>query len=315
MKRLPSKRRGFTLVELMIAMVMGLIIALAAVGLARTATNTFFEQARISGVEANVRAASERLRSDLSRVAYMSTPNIHFDPKIARVPGTVGAPYRVTALADLQGIRITPATATEVNSTKNALSPHDVYVAGNLTTDDVYRGQFLATGVGCGGTGGAQIRLSGRSDAAVRRLFNGETDAATIVQMTQLAFMPGERMDPPQTGHEYAVQVMDMRGCFNYMTICGVGQTTELETVDLFLKGDNANSILTTQQLGGDTCGAQVMEEVAVAPVQRVRWFLASDLDTRRSDPATEGAGAGSEQKKINLNRQLLAADGATAIG
>jgi prepilin-type N-terminal cleavage/methylation domain-containing protein len=91
-RRSRARRRGFTLVELMISLVMGLIVALAAVGLARSATTTFYEQARISGVEANVRAASERLRNDLSRASYMSTPNIQWDPRLATIPGGIGAP-------------------------------------------------------------------------------------------------------------------------------------------------------------------------------------------------------------------------------
>ena len=315
MTRRSPKQRGFTLVELMISLVMGLIIALAAVGLARSATTTFYEQARVSGVEANVRAASERFRSDLSRIAYMSTPNIHFDPKLAKIPGAVGVPYRVAVLQDLQGLRITPAAATGVNSVRNNITPHDVFIAGNLTSDDVYRGQFMATGVGCGGASGAEIRLSGRADAAVRRLFNGETTASRIREMTQLVFMPGERMNPPQAGFEYVVQVMDMRGCFNYMTICSVEESAQLDSVLLRLKGDGARGILTPEDTAGDVCGARVMEEVAIAPVQRVRWYLDADTDTRRIDPATEGPTAQNEKKKINLHRQLLDADGVRPIG
>src|SRR6185437_577773 len=120
----------------------------------------------------------------------------------------------------------------------NNLSPQYVYIAGNLASDDLYRGQFMSTGTGCGGTGGAEIRLTGKADAAVRRMFNGETDAAKLKEMTELVFMPGERMTPVQTGFSYAVQVMDMRGCFNYMTICAVAQSTETDSVILQLSGD-----------------------------------------------------------------------------
>ena len=80
-------RRGFTLSELMISLVMGLIVSLAAVGLARTATTTFYEQARSSTTEMSLRMASSRLRGDLSRASYMSTGNIVFDPKVARLAG------------------------------------------------------------------------------------------------------------------------------------------------------------------------------------------------------------------------------------
>src|SRR5205823_2689367 len=59
--------QGFTLVELMVSLVAGLIVTIAVVGLARAATTTFFEAARIASVESTVRNASERLRQDLAR--------------------------------------------------------------------------------------------------------------------------------------------------------------------------------------------------------------------------------------------------------
>jgi prepilin-type N-terminal cleavage/methylation domain-containing protein len=302
-----AHRRGFTLVELMISLVMGLIVALAAVGLARTATTTFYEQARISGVEANVRAASERLRSDLSRVSYMSTPNIQWDTKVALVPGTYGAPYRIPALTNLQGIRIDPATTVRSHpySAQNSIQPQEVIIAGNLTSDDVYRGVLLSEGTGCGGT---TVRLSSDADAAVRRLFNGATTPAEQLAMTHVTFMPGERMNPPLAGLEYAVQVMDMRGCFHYLTICGVAPAPERNSVVLLLNG----GILTTAATGGDVCGARMMEEVAIAPVQRVRWALAPETDAHRIDTTLDGPGA---PNKFNLTRQLLAADGVAPVG
>ncbi|HVH47924.1 MAG TPA: prepilin-type N-terminal cleavage/methylation domain-containing protein [Labilithrix sp.] len=314
MNRRTHLRRGFTLIELMISLVMGLIIALAAVGLARSATTTFYEQARISGVEANVRAASERLRNDLSRVSYMSTPNIHWDPRVSRTPQVLGStPYRITALQNLQGLRLAPAAIrTHALETKNSLTPHDVFIAGNLTSDDVYRGQFVADVSSCGG-GSAQIRLNADADPAVRRLFNGATTSAARQQMTQLVFTPGERMVPAQTGFSYAVQVMDMRGCYNYMTICAVIQSARPNEVLLDLAGDATSGILTPANTGGDVCGARVMEEVAIAPIQRVRWSLAAETDTRRLDPVIDVEGA--LTKKLNLERQVLAADGTTTIG
>ena len=312
MRRRIRRRRGFTLVELMISLVMGLIVALAAVALARTATTTFYEQARISGVEANVRSASERLRSDLSRVAYMSTPNIQWDEKLARTPGSVGGPYRIPALQNLQGLRIAPADPAVrshalTTHARNNLTPHEIHIAGNLTSDDVYRGQFIASagGLGCGS---AQIRLSADADPAVRRLFNGATANAQQVQMTQLVFMPGEQMTPSVAGQQYAVQVMDMRGCFHYLTVCGVLTSGQLNSVVLNLAG----GILTTAETQGDVCGARVMEEVAIAPIQRVRWSLGLENDPRRVDTVVEGTGA---PNKFNLYRQIMAADGVTTIG
>ena len=94
-----TQARGFTLVELMVSLVAGLIVTIAVVGLARAATTTFFEAARISTVEANVRTAAERLRQDLSRASYMSTGNIKL--AVDQAPGVplahrIGIPVRTS---------------------------------------------------------------------------------------------------------------------------------------------------------------------------------------------------------------------------
>lgn len=297
--RLPS--RGFTLVELMVSLVMGLIVALAAVALSRAATATFHEQVRTSGVEARIRAASERLRNDLARASFMSTPNIQYDPKIAKVPGgdaVAGAPYRVTKLSNLTGIQI---LTTPVVGTRNDLTPHELIVAGNLTSNDVYRGVWKAESAGCGGGRGAIIRLDALADPAVRRMLNGETtNTERIKEMAELVFTPGLRMAPPVADKQYAAQVMDMRGCFHYVLVCGV-TSNSANSVEVEVAGDATRSLLTPADTAGDVCGARLMEEVAIAPVHRVRWYVGPETDARLVDTVTENAAL-----KFNLYRQLL---------
>lgn len=313
-RRRLRRKRGFTLVELMISMVMGLIISLAAVALARAATNTFYEQARISGVEGAIRAASERFRADLARASFMSTPNVHKDPKVAR---DQSEKYHVVALQNLQGIRIaTAAQASHALITKNELKPQDVYIAGNLTTNDVYRGIFINEDAGCAGSSGsgASIRLTGAADPAVRRLFNGETTASKQRIAAEIAFMPHMRLTPALTdSFTQAVQVMDMRGCYHYLEICAVVESAA-DTVVLQLTG--GKGLLNTVETGNDVCGARLMEEVAIAPIQRVRWGLggesAATLGSGRWDTETDGTDG---VNKLNLERQLLAADGVTPVG
>jgi prepilin-type N-terminal cleavage/methylation domain-containing protein len=303
--RLRQPSRGFTLVELMVSLVMGLIVALAAVALSRAATATFHEQVRISGVEARIRAASERLRNDLARASFMSTPNIQWDPKVAKVPGgdaAPGAPYRVNALSNLTGIQI---LTNPVVGEHNGLIPHELILAGNLTSNDVYRGVWMGEGPGCGGGRGAQIQLNALADPAVRRMLNGETtDTTAITQMAELVFTPGMRMDPPVTDRIYAAQVMDMRGCFHYVLVCGV-RSNGANTVIVDVAGDATRSLLTPEDTAGDVCGARPMEEVAIAPIHRVRWYIGRETDTRLIDPETDGDGS----LKFNLYRQLLDAN------
>jgi type II secretory pathway pseudopilin PulG len=308
---------GFTLVELMVSLIMGVIVSLAAVALSRAATTTFYEQAKISHVEASVRTASERFRNDLLRVAYMSTPNIQVDPKVANDPSKDMATdgYRIATLSRLQGIAITPAASgieTNTLTTDNGLTPQDVIITGNLTSDDTYRGLWISATAACNGAG-AQIRLNGAADPAVRRLYNGAANATARKTATEAVFMPGRRMNPADASTNYAVQVMDARGCFHYMTVCDVQEDPQADAVQLSLAGDSTRGILTREETLGDVCGASLMEEVAIAPVHRVRWYIGPETLESRNDsiPGSpdELDGPLPTTRKFNLYRQLLDGD------
>lgn len=310
-RRIQRARRtagGFTLVELMISLVMGLIISLAVVGLAKTATATFHEQARISSVEMALRASSERLRSDLLKVSYMSTANVKIDPKIARRSN--GTAVVDTSMAELRGIQVRvggsrPTAEGTMNlATYNGVNPDDAILTGNTTSDDMYRGQWIDAGT-CGG-GGARLRLNALSDPATTRLFNGAAAPADIVRNVQSAFMPGMLMTPPVTTARYLTQIRDMRGCYHYLPVCAVVAGPNANTVFVDVAGTGGDGILTPETTGNDQCGGRLMEEFTIAPVQRVRWYLDANADARLHDTVTEGTGA----HKFNLYRQLLTYSG-----
>ncbi len=75
-----ARARAFTLVELVVAMVAGLIVALSVVALSREASDTFHEETRVAAAEMQIRTAIDRLRADLGRASFMSTGNIYIDP-------------------------------------------------------------------------------------------------------------------------------------------------------------------------------------------------------------------------------------------
>ena len=119
--RHPARQGGYTLVELMVALVAGLSVAMAVVGVSKEATNTFHEEARVSArARMGLRVAMERLRMDLQRAAFMSTGNILGDPLVARSATYTGTlpnlsnmganiPYSMQTLA---GIRLNWGGAT-----------------------------------------------------------------------------------------------------------------------------------------------------------------------------------------------------------
>ncbi len=295
-----ARARGFTLVELMVSLVAGLIVTIAVVGLARTATTTFYEEARLSAVEGSVRSASERLRQDLARVSYMSTGNLHlagsdatpppglavpYGQRIAHVSG--GNPSRYGAITDsLQGIKILPGGSKTATNTPNALAtlnvlnPDEIVLTGNFTTDDAYRGKMVGNTI--------EVRVVDKdlvtpSDPAVARLIAGP-DADKAVRN---AFAPGA----PPTGAIYPAlaRVVDIRGCSHFVVLSAVTGTAvgAIFTFAPVTATDGFPPILTPGQDGGG-CGANPDEEVMINPVQIVHWYIGPTSVALRPDPLVD---------------------------
>ncbi len=322
MKRTPDVRpkhaaRGFTLVELMVSLVAGLIVTIAVVGLARAATTTFFEAARIASVEQATRTAAERLRQDLSRVSFMSTGNIRLardgaagvpmSHKIAVIDPSLAGGFggsRYAALNDLQGIRIivggsgdavasfdaanAGSAGPNALSANNGLNPDALILSGNFTTDDSYQGTFATAGGTC--AGGQMITLTAVGDAAVARLVG----TANPLTSAQAAFTP----DPTRS---FAARVVDARGCQHYVVVCAGGVAATAAGAVISIEQDDGGN---PAVLGGGVtnCGAKDTEPVTINPVQRVRWYIGPNVNAALA-PA---AGVEDPGNKFNLYRDFL---------
>lgn len=316
-----ASNRGFTLVELMVSLVAGLIIAIGVVGLAKTATTTFHEQARISATENAVRTAAQRLRYDLGRVSFMSTGNIRlasmdppnplpsFGQRVAHAVGNGGnATPRYPGTTNLQGLRIRvggsrdgsnpPAGAEGPNnlSTNNGLNPDDIFITGNLTTTDAYQGHWR----GNGACGGPAIFLDSRADPAVRRLMNTGNPLSAV----QNAFQPVAARD-------FLARLVDMRNCEHYVPVCAVA-TPDAFTAVISLRpaGDGIAILPPSNEAGGagaEGCGGTETEQFLISPVHKVRWYIGPNTQAvLNPDPNVDAIG-----NKFNLYRELLDASDA----
>lgn len=179
-------RGGFTLVELLVATVAGLIVATSVIALSRDATTTFQEEIRASAAESSLRLAAERLRADIQRAGYMGTPNAYNDPAIERGTNQYGTVYDAThpGIKNMVGLTLTNGGSTDATYTNaatvasysgfNALNPDTVTVSGNMTTSDQYLGNYMA---GQGGCGVARFQFSNDDPAVARLLQTGVRDA------------------------------------------------------------------------------------------------------------------------------------------
>src|SRR6187399_1703826 len=99
-------RGGFTLVELMVALTGGLFLSMVVFALARDTTRFYQREGRIASATLAGIVGFERLKADIERAGYLSTPNIQADPLVCTKVDS-SAPDGLRTLA---GLRITPDT-------------------------------------------------------------------------------------------------------------------------------------------------------------------------------------------------------------
>ncbi len=216
-------QRGFTLIELMIALLAGLIVAMGVVGLSRDATHTFHEEMRGSAAEAALRTAVDRLRSDLQRAGFMSTGNILLDPLIAKKPGgstldnQLDKAKLLPGLGQLASIYRVPGGSYNANlkgaavdlSSLNGVQPDLIQISGNMTSTDQYPVQLIAQSpVGnC-----TQILLSPTSPAMYRVLASGAAAPQTLHDIFQPV--------PTSDSRQFIVRLVDDTGHTQYLVTC-----------------------------------------------------------------------------------------------
>jgi Tfp pilus assembly protein PilW len=134
-----SRARGFTLVELMVALSGGLFLSVVVFALARDATRFYQREGRVATATLSGMIGFERLKADIERAGYLSTPNIQGDPALG-AGVNAGTPAGLFTLAAL---RITPNTP---NLSANAAFALNAAAGQTLTPDQiVLSGSYSAT--------------------------------------------------------------------------------------------------------------------------------------------------------------------------
>lgn len=305
------------MVELIVALLAGLIVAAGIVTLSREATNTFHEEARASAAEAGLRAAMDRLRADLSRAGFMSTGNILTDPSIAVAPGALRvqtAPAGIKNLAALyyKMAGSQPNLPTTGPTQSNPVTPDLIQVAGNMTSADQFDVAYIAPPSGnC-----VQIFLSPTSPAMYRLIGNGLAGAAEL----QGVFQP----DPAQAA-QFMVRLVDGSGRSQFLPTAGtspgagcVGAAAGLAGTQPWVMVDVTNTPLQTAQTTGTVGGLSGYSagRAWVNPVQIVQWEITSSSASVDTEPAQFLNGleatpdGGADPTKYDLMRSYIGANG-----
>ncbi|KYF86154.1 hypothetical protein BE17_39185 [Sorangium cellulosum] len=140
-----SRQRGFTLVELLVAMAAGLVVSLAAFLLSKNATRFFQNEARASASHLAATIGLNRLAADLQRAAYLSPRNIQTDDS----QRCGGAPVTPSGLRHLAGIAIQRQGSVFLHPSElgqsivNGLWPDALVIGGSLNTTEVFASRVV----------------------------------------------------------------------------------------------------------------------------------------------------------------------------
>jgi hypothetical protein len=130
-----AHRRGFTLIELMVALSGGLFVSVVVFVLARDASRFYQRETRTANATLAAISGFDRLRADIARAGFLVSPNVQSDPFVCTRPGAT-APLLMQRLAS---IRIqngaSPANAT---LTANSLTPDAVILSGSYSSTDEF---------------------------------------------------------------------------------------------------------------------------------------------------------------------------------
>jgi type II secretory pathway pseudopilin PulG len=134
-------QRAFTLVELMVAMVAGMFVAIAVFTLAKHASGFAMRQSRIADATLQSVIGFERLKADIARAGFLGSPNSASDPNMCR--GATDDPSYPAWLLRLASVYIEPVTGASTESTLNGLAPRSIVLSGSYASQD----QFVARNI------------------------------------------------------------------------------------------------------------------------------------------------------------------------
>lgn len=125
-----AKRRGFTLIEVLVAMGLTGVVAMGLYTLSRVAAQTFQQQQRVSEMQLRLRSAMESLRSDIARAGFHATPNSATDVQVC--------PRPVPAIQAVSVERDSP-NPTHLAGDNRFIEPVRLTLMGNLVSTDEYK--------------------------------------------------------------------------------------------------------------------------------------------------------------------------------
>lgn len=194
------RRAGFTLVELMVALLIGTLVAAAMFTLGGATAHHFQEQQRVGVTQRSVRMAMDRLRRDIARAGYLHVPS-DTSPYVLRCP-TPATPRAMNAVWFADDDDEGNTALDSVERTMNGVSADRLRLIGNYATGDQYLVRTM-------NTAGNEVHL--QTDwLAFRRSFVVTSDGSSAVDTTRYedVFRAGRMLHiETRSGFHYFVQI------------------------------------------------------------------------------------------------------------
>ncbi|MEI9939651.1 MAG: prepilin-type N-terminal cleavage/methylation domain-containing protein [Pseudomonadota bacterium] len=288
-----ARSAGFTLVELMVALTGGLFISLAVFALARDSGRFYQRETRIANATVSGLIGFERLRADLGRAGFLSSPNIFRDTN-----GVCGIPDAAwpIGLRNLASIQLSTPAVKYAPLTANGRTPPVITLAGSYSSPDVFAAKVVPAG------NNVIFQLSTVEGAgALRRLGNTAMPDTPTMQ----ALFPALRaLRVVQNGKQYYGQITNATG--------GAQPTVTI------------NSQPPIQfRSGSALCGLREIGSGAAVPTINVVNFIQYEVRPPQTPTAIAGyqnvfsnsTGAPGEDQRTELTRVELGIDGQVIDG
>jgi prepilin-type N-terminal cleavage/methylation domain-containing protein len=276
----PGATRGFTLVELMVAMLGGMFVSIAVFTLAKHSSSFAMRQSRIADATLQSVIGFERLKADIARAGFLSTPNLRRDPNVCRSPSYTGL------LGQLASVFIDETLPVSVpESNKNGITPRRIMLAGSYASAD----QFTVLNIVEGDP--VEVYLDPNSLGMVNIGYPADATQETLLRV----FAPGR-----------ALRVVDDVGDVQFATISDVESGPSGGAPRILLE-----PTLQFRSTDGNRCGIHGHGRNVVNVVNLINYEIRDLRDASQFAPMFRGINAlPYEATRRELIREELAMDG-----
>ncbi len=315
--RVRGHRRGFTLIELMVALAAGLVVASAAYMLAKNSLEAFQQEARMQATQYGSTLGLNRLANDLRRAGYMATPDIGNDP-LRCGPAPTGP-----ALQMLRGVRVVQGGSAgyatdfaggssytydpQLTQASNGRAPDRVTLAGNFNSGELFQVASVEP---------TRIFIQDSSPAVARVRAQALEGGPSVCNI----FRPG--------GSDQFARIVDTVGLERYVIITACAETADDTGAyptyrDIELSYDNPPGWSTAPCVPAVMVNATInpvnVVDYAIvnvrAPAARTAWGLSASYGAMLSSQTTDEATVTGDANRTELVRRMWDADGVVIPG